>query len=149
RNSSRSSRVTSDVLGDASRHLRLLRLRREVLAGIDEAIGLELVLLVVQLPVAAVQPQQFGVRAALDDLARFEHQDLIRAADRRQPMRDDERRPPGSQLAEAILDHLLALAVEARGGFVEDEDARVCENGARDRHALPLAARQLDAALAD
>jgi hypothetical protein len=51
--------------------------------------------------------------------------------------------------AQAVLNHLLALAVEARRRFVEDQHARVRENRARDRHTLTLTARQLDAALAD
>ena len=46
-----------------------LRLRREVLARIDEPIALEAVLLVVQLPVAPALREQLVVRAALDDLA--------------------------------------------------------------------------------
>ena len=36
--------------------------------------------------------EQLLVRAALDDLAALEHQNLIGAANRRQPVRDDERR---------------------------------------------------------
>ena len=79
----------------------------------------------------------------------LEHENLIGAANRRQPMRDDEGRAPGPQLAQTVLNHLLALAVEARRGFVEDQDARVGQDGARDRDALSLAAGQLDAALAD
>src|ERR1051325_11077982 len=132
----------------ARRDLRLLRLRREVLARVDEAIALELVLLVVELPVAPIQVQQLRVRAALDDLAGFEHENLIGAADGREPMRDDERRAARPQPAQAVLNHLLALAVEAGGGFIQNEDARVGEDRARDRDALPLAAGQLDAALA-
>ena len=125
------------------------RLRREVLAGVDEAVLLEAVLLVVELPVAAVQREQLVVRAALDDLAVLEHQNLIGAPDRRQPVRDDERRAPLPQRPQAVLDQRLALAVEARRRLVEDQDARVRENRARDGDALPLAARQPHAALAD
>ena len=86
---------------------------------------------------------------ALDDLAVLEHEDLVGAADRRQPVRDDERRAALAQAPQAVLDHRLALAVEARRGLVEDEDARVGEDGPRDRDALALAAGELDAALAD
>ena len=48
---------------------RLLRLRREILARIDEPVALEAVLLVVELPVASARAQQLVVRPALDDLA--------------------------------------------------------------------------------
>ena len=57
-------------------------------------------------------------------------------------------RPWRSDL-QAVLDQRLALAVEARRRFVEDQDARVGEDRARDRDALALAARQPHAALAD
>src|SRR6185312_16684877 len=101
----------SDSVRDARRgNLGLLRLRRKVLARVDEAIGLELVLLVVQLAVAAVEREQLLVRAALDDLAGFEHEDLIRAANRRQAMRDDKGGAARTQAPQAVLDHLLALA---------------------------------------
>jgi hypothetical protein len=43
---------------------------------------------VVQLRVPAVTGEQLGVRAALDDPARFQHQDLIGRADRGEPVRD-------------------------------------------------------------
>ena len=56
---------------------------------------------------------------------------------------------PRRSCAQRVLDLRLALAVEARGGFVQDQDARVGKDGAGDRHALPLAAREAHAALAD
>ncbi len=89
------------------------------------------------------------MRAAFDDLAAFEDQNLIRAANRREPMRDHEGRPAFAQAAQAVLDHLLALGVEARRRLVENQHARVGQDRAGDRHALALSARQLDAALAD
>jgi hypothetical protein len=61
------------------------------------------------------------VRAALDDLAAFEHQDLIRApiVDSRCAITNVVR--PRAATA-AVLDHRLALAVEARRRFVEQQD---------------------------
>ena len=53
-------------------------------------------------------------------------------------MRDDEGRAPRTQPAQAILDHLLTLAVERRRRLIENEDARIGEDGARDRDPLPL-----------
>ena len=64
-------------------------------------------------------------------------------------MRDDERRPALAQRLQTVLNQRLAFAVEARRRFVENENARIGQNRARDRHALPLAARQPHAALAD
>src|ERR687897_2833307 len=124
-----------------------LGLGREILSGVHELIALEVVLLVVQLPVAAVQREQLVVRAALDDLSMLEDENLIGAADRGQPVRDHERRPSMAQAAEAVLNHRLALAVEAGGRLVEDQDGRVSEDCARDGDALTLAAGQLHTAL--
>ena len=56
---------------------------------------------------------------------------------------------PCAERPQAVLDQRLALAVEARRRLVEDQDPRVGQDRARDRHALALAARQLHAALAD
>src|SRR5512141_1716876 len=55
------------------------RLRREILTGIDEAVALQAVLLVVQLAIAAIQCDQLAMRASLDDLALFQHKNLISA----------------------------------------------------------------------
>src|SRR5205085_5219737 len=125
-------------------HLSLRGDLQEVLAGVDVGIFLGAVLLLIQLPISAAEPDQLPVCAALDDLAALEHQDLIGALDRRQPVRDDERRSPVAQGAEAIADQRLALAVEARRGFVEDENSGVGEDRSRDRDALALPAGQLD-----
>ena len=55
--------------------------------------------------------------------------------------------PP--RAARGLLDEPLRLGVERRGRLVEDEDRRVSEDGARNRHPLLLAAREAVAALAD
>ena len=89
------------------------------------------------------------MRPPLHNPATLEHEDLIRAADRRQPVRDHERRPPMAQGAQPILDLGFALGIETGGRFVEHENPRVGENRPRDGDALALAAGQLHAALAD
>src|SRR5690606_41755766 len=61
----------------------------------------------------------------------------------------DER---GASLGDALelgLDGFLGAGVERGGGLVEDEDARALEERPRDGDALLLAARELEAALAD
>ena len=56
---------------------------------------------------------------------------------------------PRIRSPKAALDHGLGLGIERAGGFVENEDARLGQQSARDGEALPLAAGELDAALAD
>src|SRR5438874_5151775 len=64
-------------------NLCLRQLRGEVFTRVDEPVRFELVLLVVQSPVAAAERYQLRVAPALDDLAMLEHQDLIGAPYRR------------------------------------------------------------------
>src|SRR5271156_1935073 len=87
--------------------------------------------------------------AALDDVSAFDNQNLIGAADGREAMRDHERGAALHEEAESLLDHGFGFGVEGRGCLVEDEDARVGQNRARNRQALALASRKLDATLAN
>src|SRR5207253_5749600 len=87
------------------------------------------------------------VRAALDDHALLEHDNLVGADDRREPMRDHERGAVARYPIKRILDFLLGMAVERRGGLVEQQDRRTFENGAGDGDALLLAAGKFQAAL--
>ena len=64
-------------------------------------------------------------------------------------MGDHDRGAAFGNLVERRLDRLLGSAVERAGGFVEDQDRRVLEQGAGDCHALFFAARELEPALAD
>ena len=56
---------------------------------------------------------------------------------------------PFEQAIERLLHEVLALGVERARGLVEDEDARILQDGARDGDALLLPAGELHAALAD
>ena len=55
---------------------------------------------------------------------------------------------PAHQVLERFLHQRLGLAVEGRRRLVEHQNRRVSENGTGDGHALALAARKLNAALA-
>ena len=86
-------------------------------------------------------------RAAI--AAALEHDDLVGQRDRREAVGDHERRAALHHLAQR---RLISCSVEAsteRGGVVEDQDARVGEQRARDRDPLALAAGERQAALAD
>ena len=52
---------------------------------------------------------QLVVRALLDDPAVLEHDDQVGVADRREPVRDDERRAAREQLAQRALDALRSV----------------------------------------
>ena len=89
------------------------------------------------------------MRAPLDDPAVLHHQDHVGVADRRQPVRDDERRAPAHQLAHRALDEDFGARVDAARRFVEDQDRRIGEERARDRQQLLLALRQVARLLVD
>ena len=78
-----------------------------------------------------------------------EDDDPAGLADRRQPVRDDDRRAPGEQPPQPGLDAPLGVQVDVRGRLVEDEDPRVGDQRAGEREELALAGRELRAALAD
>src|SRR6266550_2103034 len=71
------------VGAEGGRNLRFRELGGEILAGVDEAVRFELVLLVVQRAIPSPQRQELLVGAALDDLAVLEDENLVCTADRR------------------------------------------------------------------
>src|SRR5215470_5694206 len=133
----------------SSLDLYFRQFRSEILARIDELVALEFVLLVVKLSVATINRQQLFVRAAFDYLAVFEDQNLVGAANCREAVGDDEGGAPPPQRPQALLNHRLALAVQARRGLVEDQNPRIGKQRAGDGDALSLAARKFDSAFAN
>ena len=72
--------------------------------------------------VDAVRGKQRGMRAPLDDAAVVEHEDLVGVDDRRQPVRDGQRRAVARDQPQLGLDRLLGARVERRRRLVEDQD---------------------------
>ena len=97
----------------------------------------------------ARRAQAACVIALLDDAALVHHDQPVHRRDGRQAVRDRHHGLALHQPVQAFLDRGLDLAVERAGRLVEQQDRRVLQHHARDRDALALAARQLDAALAD
>src|SRR5579862_447482 len=118
-------------------------------SGRQEQIRLDSVLPGVQIPVTAAERVKRFVRPALHDPAAFHYKNLICAANRRKPMRDHERRAPLHQVFEPFLNQGLGFRIQARGGFVQNQNPRIGENGPSDGDTLTLSAGQLHAALAD
>src|SRR6266404_7633473 len=107
------------------------------------------VLLGVKVKVAATRGVQRLMRAALDNPSRFDHEYLLGAPNRRKPMRDHERGAAAHQVAQALLNQRLGFGIEAGGGLIENEDARVSKNRAGDGDTLLLSAGEFDAAFPD
>ncbi len=79
----------------------------------------------------------------------FQDQDLVGQAHGAQPLGDDKGGAPLHQPLQRQLDQPFGLGVDAGGGVVQDQDARVLEQGAGDGDALLLPAGEGDAPLAD
>src|SRR3954454_23710045 len=64
-------------------------------------------------------------------------------------VRDHEGGAPAAEALHRIHDERLGVHVDGAGRLVEDEDGGVAQEGARERYALALAARQPHSTLAD
>ena len=75
--------------------------------------------------------------------------DVVRAADRGEPVRHNDRRAPAAELFERRLNGGLGHAVERARRLVEHEDRRIFQKHARNGDALLLSAGEHRSALAD
>ena len=89
------------------------------------------------------------MRAVGDDSSIVEDEDSLGAADGAEAVGDDDGGLAGEKFVEGLLDLLFALGVEGGGGFVEDQDRSVAEEGAGEGDALFLTAGEAGAFLAD
>jgi len=89
------------------------------------------------------------VGAAFGDAAAVKDKDLVGFEDRAEAVGDDDAGAVGEDALERLLDELFRFAVEAAGGFVKDQDARVAQDNAGQGNALFFAAAEAVAALAD
>ena len=103
----------------------------------------------VKLLIHALAAGQLGVRAGLDNFSVVEHHNQIGVQDGRKPVRNANRGAALHQFVERRLHGALGFGVERAGGFVEDENWSVFQNGAGDGEALALAAGKGNAFLAD
>src|SRR5215216_3195563 len=97
-------------------------------------------LTLVERGVLAARGEQLLVRAALDDAPLVEDADEVRVADGRDAVRDDERGALAHHAAQAAQNLLLRVGVHGRERVVENEDARLTHDRARNRRALLLPA---------
>ena len=89
------------------------------------------------------------MRAALDDAAVAEDDDLVGVLHGGGAVRNQNGGATVHDAAQASEDTLFGLRIDAGERVVEDEDARVANDGAGDGGALLLSAGERDAALAD
>src|ERR1700730_1620704 len=86
--------------------------------------------------------------APLYDLTLLDNENLISPTDSREPVGDHKCGSPLHEVGESLLNHGLRFRIETRCGFIENEDARLRQNGASNRNPLSLTARELHASFA-
>ena len=99
--------------------------------------------------VVAVAGEEFVVGAQFGDAAGYEDGDLVGVAGGGDAVGDEDGGPALHDGAKALEDAFFGVSIDAGERVVEDEDARVADDGAGDGGALLLAAGESDAALAD
>src|SRR5580700_6465895 len=98
----------------------LIFLQHVPFAGREKEVLLDAVLLSVELVVSATEFKQRLMRSALDNTATLDHQDLIGAADGRQPVGDYERGASLHQVGESLLNQCLGFGIETGSRLVEN-----------------------------
>ena len=84
-----------------------------------------------------------------DDAAAVHDDDAVSVAHGGEAVGDDQRCLAGHQAFEGVLDEAFAFAIERTGGFIEQQDGGIAQDGAGDGEALALAARQARAGFAE
>ena len=80
------------------------------------------------------------MRPDFDHLPAIHHHQAIGFAQRRQAVRNRDRRASQHQVIECLLDFSLGFGVDRRSRLIEDQDTRVNQQRAGDRNALAFAA---------
>ena len=89
------------------------------------------------------------MRASFYDSAFVDDTDFIGILDGRETMGDGDRRTRLHQPLQSILYESFTLRVQGRGGFVENQDWRILQNGTGDAYTLTLSTRKSATAIAD
>ncbi len=97
----------------------------------------------VELVVEALLGEQGVVVALFNETAVVDDEHLVSLADGAQAVGDDEGGAPGHEAQERFLNVEFGARIDAARGFVQDQDARVGEEGAGDGQQLALALAEI------
>ena len=92
---------------------------------------------------------QLDTRAVFGDAPLIEHEHVVGALQRREPMRDEDRGSSDEEPVDGLLDALLSGGIEPARRFVEDDEPGIVEEHAPERQELRLTRRQPHALAAD
>src|SRR5690625_675336 len=88
------------------------------------------------------------MRTGLDELTLIHDQNSIRFAQYRKPVRYQNHRPVSLDVFEGVVDDTFRFVVDAAGGFTQNQNPRLTQQGTRQGETLTLAAGEAGAALA-
>src|SRR6185437_1480278 len=97
--------------------------------------------------VTATQGNQLLVRSLFHQSSALQYNDAVGHANGRKAVRYEQRHFSVCQFRETLEDLGLAARVQRRSRLVEDQQLRIAQVSAGQRDLLPLASRQIDAAL--
>ncbi len=80
------------------------------------------------------------MRPHFHDLPVVHNQDAVCVAHGAEAVGDDQHRPASADVGHVVLDDAFRFVVQGAGGFVQDEDAGLGEQGAGDGDALAFPA---------
>ena len=103
----------------------------------------------VQIAIESVHGQQFLMCAMLFDPPMIDHIDLVSIENRGKTMRNHEGRTAHHQFVQGSLHHLFAFRIQGRCRLVQNQNARIFQDGTGDGHALALTARKIQPSFAD
>ena len=83
------------------------------------------------------------MRATVKDAALLHDDDLICFQNRRKAVCDGDDRFAGGEVVNGLLNDFFALRVERGGGFIQQQDRRITQNGTGDGDALLLTAGEI------
>ena len=102
----------------------------------------------VQTEVGSLPLHQFIMAARLDDFPPVHHHQPVGFVQGGQTVGDRDRGAAAHQVVQCLLNFLFGLGIDGRGRFIEDQDARIDQQRARNRDTLAFSAGQTLAAFA-
>ena len=91
--------------------------------------------------------EEIGGRVEFEDVTLVEHEDAVRTQNRRNAVRDGDHSARRELIADDLLQHFVALKVDARSRLVDEHHLFGVEQRPRDVDELPLAAAEVGPAL--
>ena len=99
----------------------------------------------VQVVVDSLLGEELRVGPLLRHLASLDHNNAVSTVDSGETVSNDNGGPSLPGLVQCLLNHLLTLRVQGRGGLIKEEDLGVSDQCSSDGYPLLLSAAQLSA----